>query len=390
MKKNFGSGTRLLTTGIVCLSFLFCGCAEKSKKKTGEREIRVKIQKITKRNFRRQIPVQGTVYPVDYAALSAKTGGTLDYLIAEGKTVKKGGVLYEIDRKVLTNQVVVREDEIRVKEAALQTALASKESAVLSGKKAELSFQRAKKLRDSKAISEAEFEEHETNYKKAMTDVTSADAAIANAKAQLKQAESNLSIAKKNLDDSVQTAPYDCTVVETFMEQNEYVSTGKEILKIENLDSLELICYISSVYYDEIETGKTRVEISADGKKKGEAVVTFKAPSIDPQSRTFKVKALIPKGFSIVSGMLCAANIILEEKEAYGLPADAFLLRANNRYIVYAAEGNRARSFEVKPGILDGTWREILEPDKLLQKDIVVSGQSFVNTGALLRTTQTK
>ena len=125
-----------------------------------------------------------------------------------------------------------------------------------------------------------------------------------------------------------------------------------------------------------------------EGRKYADAVITFKAPSIDPQSRTFKIKALVPKNCGLVSGMLCSVNIILEEKVAYGLPADAMLLRANNRYIVFAAGAdNRAKSFDVKPGIVDGIYREVLNPEKLMQENIIVSGQSFVNAGALLRVT---
>lgn len=382
----------LILTGLICLSFILCGCKKKEKKKMEERQVRVTVQNIEKRIFRRQIPVQGTVDPVQFAVLSAKLGGTVEHFpVSTGMKLKKGDTIYGIDRQVLKNQVIMREDEIKVKQAEVQTALANKSSALLSKKKAELDYNRARKLHDSRAMSDAEFEEYDTNFKKAGTDVTSAEAAIANAKAQLKQAESNLIIAKKNLADSTHLAPFDCTVVDTYVEEKEYVSTGSRILKIENLDSLEVVCYISSVYYNDIVQGKTRVIISTDGKQKGSAVISFKAPSIDPQSRTFKLKIKVPKSFGLVSGMLCSVNIILEEKEAYGLPADAFLLRANNRFIVYAAGAdNRAKSFDVQPGIVDGIYREVLNPEKIMNEKIVVTGQSFVNAGALLRVAPAK
>ena len=386
-KHHFRSG--ILLTGLFCSAILLCGCAKKEKKSRGEREVRVNVQNLEKRTFRRQIPVQGTVDPVQFAVLSAKLGGTIERFPAEtGMKLKKGDVLYEIDRQILKNQVTMRKDEIEVKRSEVKTAEARKASAILSRKKAELDYNRAQKLHKSKAISNAEFEEYDTNYQKAQTDLVSADAAIANAKAQLEQAKSNLAIAEKNLKDSTHLAPFDCTVVGTYVEENEYVSTGAKILKIENLDELEVVCYISSVYYNEIAENKTKVEISADGKKYADAVITFKAPSIDPQSRTFKIKAVVPKASGLVSGMLCNVNLILQEKVAYGLPADAMMLRANNRYIVFAAGAdNRAKSFDVKPGIVDGIYREVLNPEKLMNENIIVNGQSFVNPGALLRVT---
>ena len=484
-KHHFRSG--ILLTGLFCSAILLCGCAKKEKKSRGEREVRVNVQKIEKRTFRRQIPVQGTVDPVQFAVLSAKLGGTIERFPARtGMKLKKGDVLYEIDRQILANQVTVRQDDIKVREAEraiakakLQSSMANKKSAeankesalrnldkakivrkkadiskkqaiikknqaiiakdkaILDMRKAELDYKRAEKLLASKAISMADFEVYATSYRKAQTDVSntesqitnaeteiagadaeiatadaeiatataaiaSADAAlinaeaeiasakanIANAEAQLKQANSNLAIAKKNLEDSTHHAPFNCTVVGTYVEEKEYVSTGTKILKIENLDQLEVVCYISAVYYNEITENKTKVEISADGKKYADAVITFKAPSIDPQSRTFKIKAIVPKASGLVSGMLCNVNLILEEKVAYGLPADAMMLRANNRYIVFVAGAdNRAKSFDVKPGIVDGIYREVLNPEKLMNENIIINGQSFVNPGALLRVT---
>ena len=389
MQKNHHFRSGILLAGLFCTAVILCGCAKKEKKSKGEREVRVNVQKIEKRIFRRQIPVQGTVDPVQFAVLSAKLGGIIErFPTRTGMKLKKGDLLYEIERQVLKNQVTMRKDEIKVKQSEVQTAKARKASAIHTRKKAELDYNRARKLHDSKAISNAEFEEYDTNYKKAQTDLDSADAAIANAEAQLEQAKSNLAIAEKNLEDSTHYAPFDCTVVGTYVEEKEYVSTGTKILKIENLDVLEVVCYISAVYYNEIVEQKTKVEISADGKKYADAVITFKAPSIDPQSRTFKIKAIVPKASGLVSGMLCNVNLILEEKEAYGLPSDAMMLRANNRYIVFAAGAdNRAKSFDVKPGIVDGIYREVLNPEKLMNENIIVNGQSFVNPGALLRVT---
>ena len=192
MQKNHHFRSGILLAGLFCSAVLLCGCAKKAKKSQGEREVRVNVQKIEKRTFRRQIPVQGTVDPVQFAVLSAKLGGTIErFPVETGMKLKKGDVLYEIDRQVLKNQVTMRIDEIKVKQSEVQTAEARKASAVLSRKKAELDYNRAKTLHKSNAISNAEFEGYDTNYQKAQTDLVSADAAIANAKAQLEQAKSN-------------------------------------------------------------------------------------------------------------------------------------------------------------------------------------------------------
>ncbi len=385
MYNNVFKGS-FLVAAVLSSSLLVCGCSKKKEKKVESRAVRVSVQQLQQRIFKRQIPVQGTVEPVYNAMISAKISGTVEILkVSSGDVIKKGDVLFGIDRQVLKNQVTMREDEIKVKKAELEVAHAAKESEILSEHKAVLDYNRAQRLLKSGAISRSDFDAVETEYKKAKTDIQKANASISNAEAQLKQAESNLVIARKNLDDSIQRAPYDGVITDTFVEENEYVSGGQKILHLENPNELEVVCYISSVYYYDIVPDKTAVEFYLGNRKLGDGVITYRAPSVDSASRTFKIKAKVPAGMRLVSGTLCNLNIVLEAKKAYGLPADAILLRANNRRIVYAlGENNIAKSFEVTPGIVDGKYCEILNADKLLKEEFVVVGQNFVNAGSEL------
>lgn len=375
-------------TGVLGSALLFgAGCSRAEPKKSAEREVRVTVQPLTKRTFRERIPVQGTVEPVEFATISAKICGTVELLrVDEGDSCRQGDVLFGIDRKVLKNQVVVQEDEIRVKETELEKARIGLGVAEISMKKAKLDYDRYLKLAESKAVSQSDLETCDTAYQKAVMEVKNAQAAIVNAEAQLKQAANRLAIAQKNLDDSTFRAPFESVVVNRFVEPNEYVSAGQNILKLENPRRLEVICHISAVHYAKIQAGRTPVNFTDGNKIIGVGKVAWKAPSIDPESRTFKLKIPVPQNVPAVSGALCDLSIVLQEKEAYGLPADALLLRANDRRIVYAAESSgRAKSCEVIPGIRDGGYCEIVNADALPRRKFVVTGQTYVNNGTLLR-----
>ncbi len=377
--------TGILLSAAVATAVL-CGCS-KEKKSYKERSIRVAVAKMEKRTFRRQIPVQGTVMPVEYATISAKISGTLETLkVDEGDRRKAGDMLFGIDRQILKNQLIVKEDEIKVREAALQSAGFALAAAEINCKQAKHDYERALTLKDSKAISQASFESTETAYKKAQTDVQSAQAEVINVSSQLKQAQSNLAIARKNLEDSYITAPFDCVITDTYVEENEYVSVGQNILKLENPDVLEIICHISAVYYNQILPGTTEVEIlDNSGNAAGRAKITYKSPAIDPESRTFKMKIRVPRTIPLVSGMLCEMKIILQEKVAYGLPAEAVLLRANNRMIAYTVNSeSRAESVDIERGIVDDGFCEIVNFQSVAGKRFIVRGQTFVNNGSLL------
>ena len=151
----------LICCGLAAVIAVSSGCAKKEVKKMGERKTRVRLANIEKRTLKRSVPVQGTVMPVEFATISAKISGTLELLkVDEGDVVKKGTVLFGVDRKVLKNQVTVREGEIKVCEAVLNSAEVSFAKALSDNKRAERLFK-------SKSISEADFEHYGTELKKA-------------------------------------------------------------------------------------------------------------------------------------------------------------------------------------------------------------------------------
>lgn len=378
---------------------IFAGGCKKEAAKYEEKTTRVHTSGLKKMVFQQRIPVQGTVVPEEFAVISAKISGTLEkFYVKEGQQVKKGEVLFEVDRKVLDNQVIVKKDEINVRQAELNSAVSGLKTAEISLKQAERDHQRAINLAEKNAISDANKESFATDYEKAHQAVSNAKAAVSNAQSQLKQAISNLAIAEKNRDDSLIRAPFDCMITETFVEENEFVAAGTPILKLENQQKLEVECFISATYYGQIEQGVTPVEFPA---KSGvlRSKITYKAPSIDPESRTFKIKAEVPESAGAVSGMLSELNIILAEREGYGLPESAVLLRAGDRMIAYTVKPDkRAESVEIIRGIVDSKeefipsrqqigsvkYCEIINFQDLLDKKFVISGQTFINNGSLL------
>ena len=76
--------------------------------------MRVVLQKLKEQKFQDRLPVKGTVFPVEYATISARTEGTLDDLkVDEGDMVKKGDLLFSIDRATLENDVTVKKEEAK-------------------------------------------------------------------------------------------------------------------------------------------------------------------------------------------------------------------------------------------------------------------------------------
>ena len=371
----------LLSAVMLCAVESGCG-ARKKKNNNKVRVIKVALAEPVKRHFVERIPVQGTVIPEELASLSAKTSGTLDVLsVDEGDKVSKGDILFEIDKKNLRNLVTVAENELAVCSSELASARISAELAGIKLRKAEWDFKRAETLHKSQAISQDSYETYDVAKKSAESEYAKAQAQVAVAEAQEKKQRNNLDIARKNLADSVIKAPFDGVITETFVEQGEFMQQGKVILKIENQKKLEVNCFISSIYYNRIIPGETVARFDLDGKSAGEAKVTYRSPSIEPLSRTFKIKILVPGKSKLVSGVLCGVSLVLTERDGFGVKSDAVMQRNNGRRVVYVSDNGIAKEVEVKTGIDDGEYTEILNVADLGGLPVVVVGQTFINSG---------
>ena len=358
------------------------GCRKKAVKVQKEKIVRVGVMKPVHKLFQQRIPVQGTVAPVRYATLSSKTSGSLEILeAAEGKVIKENDLLFQVDKSNLENQVTVAQRQFDVCRSEVETAKIALDLAKIRLRKAELDFKRAKTLHQTKAISEENFESAEVDLKGAVAEVSSSEAKLKIAIAKRDQQENSLKIARKNLADSEVRAPFPGIITVCNFEPNEYVGQGTSILKIEDQSLLQVECFISSVYYNLIAPGKTRADFKLDGKNAGSAIVTYRSPSVDPLSRTFKIKILLPKDTKLVSGLLCDVELMLQERQGYGIPAEAIMARGKDREVIFAMADGKAEMLEVKRGIVEPYYAELIDGEKLKNKQIIVSGHTFVNGG---------
>lgn len=369
---------------LVAALFSVCtsGCRKKAVKEHKEKVVRVGTMKPVHKLFQQRIPVQGTVAPVRYATLSSKTSGTLDILeAAEGKLMKKNSLLFQVDKSNLENQVTVAQRQFDVCRSEVETAKIALDLAKIHLRKAQLDFKRAVTLHQTKAISQENYESAEVDLKGAAAEVASSEAKFKIAIAKREQQENNLKIARKNLADSEVRAPFNGTITVCDFEPNEYVSQGTAILKIEDQSLLQVECFISSIYYNLIVPGKTQANFKLDGKNAGSAVVTYRSPSVDPLSRTFKIKIRLPQNTPLVSGLLCDVDLMLQERQGYGIPADAIMTRGSGREVIFVMDNGKARMVEVKRGIVEPYYAEIIGGSKLKNASVIVSGHTFVNDG---------
>lgn len=365
---------------------LFSGCSPEEKT-VPEKRIKVELQKPELRRFSHGIQVQGVIEPENEAVIASRVSGTIDeFKVSEGSRVKKGDILFLIDQKNLRNALVIAEQNYKVSLEISKTAEEDVNIAQITLHKADLDYKRARTLLESNAVSRTSFEDAETNYKRAVANLRKVQAVLKYNKAQVDQAVANLEIARKNFEDSIVRAPFDAIITDKLCDVGEFAAIGKEVLKLEAENKLEVSARISALHYDLISPG-TDIIVSVAGRKLCKAKIYYKSPSIDQMSRTFEIKAKLPASPGIISGLLCDIDIIFAQRKGYGLPTEAVIAIAGGKNAIFVIKDGSAKEMIVETGFVTDGFTEIVNAKEIINAECAVSGQYFLSDGSKVEIT---
>ena len=350
-------------------------------------KVKVQTAQAQQRHFRKQIRVQGTIQAYIVADVAARVGGNMDLKVDDGDQIKKGQTLFTIDQTTLKNRVAQAEQALKVIEESLRTVLQMDVNmAKTQLDKAQKDYDRNRKLHEQHAVSDNTFETFELALDNAQKSYEKVLAELHFTEIKSEQAKLDMAIANKDLHDATEIAPYDGVVTAKFHENGEFVSKGMNVIRINDPKKLRASCLISAVYSDAVKPGETPVIVSFHDKKI-EAKADWCSPVIDPLSRTFTMRANLPEGTPLKDGMLVDVDITLAERDGTGVPRDAVILKKGGRSAVFAVQDGRAQEIEVTTGITSDGFTEILNPDAIAGKNLIVSGQYFVNDGSEVNVT---
>lgn len=285
---------------------------------------------------------QGTVRTKESATIAARVPGTIDeLLVAEGATVKKGDALFRVDRANLENAVKLAE---------------------IADRKAALDFRRMTRLVAEGAVTRDAFEKAEV---------------------QAKSAALQLAVARKNLADSEACAPFDGVITEKRRDMGDFVSPGAPVLKMDNTSAYEIRFALNASDYGKVKVGETRVRLAAAGAPADGFPVAYKAPSVNPATRTFEIRIAVPKTDDLAPGMIRDATVVFARTTSDALPAAA-VNPLNGTNCVAVVRGGRLVVLPVAAGVEQNGMRAVrgVPPDA----DVVAAAMLLFNEGDEVRT----
>lgn len=281
--------------------------------------------------------------------LSAQVSGTaLKQYFNEGDKISAGDTLLKIDDELLQIQLKQaesgriaaeakynlvrkgsRDEDINVVNQTLIQAQANYDLA-------KADYERFKVLFESNSITQKQFQEIETRFNIAQSQLRGAEESFSKIKnisrpEEIKQAEANylnsvanVDLIKKRIRDSYIISPINGFIVKKFFEVGETIGLGASTFMIADLSKVNLVVYVSETNLGNVKLGQV-AEIKTDTFKdkvyKGKVIFISPEAEFTPKNiqtkdeRTklvFAVKIEIPNtNFELKAGMPADAKIIL-------------------------------------------------------------------------------
>lgn len=345
--------------------------------------VKVAVEAIEKRTIIETITANGKIQPEKEVKISPDVSGEIvELTIREGDPVQKGQLLLRIRPDTYISQ---RDRSL----AAISSARARLAQSEAQFTQAELSFRRNKQLFDEQTISESDYEQAEASYTVAKAEVDAAKYAVISAEASLKEANENLT--KTSI-----YAPMSGTVSMLLVELGERVAgtnlmAGTELLRVADLSRMEARVEVNENDIVRVKLGDTAViEVDAYLDKKFNGVVTEIANSAKTtgvsadQVTNFDVKILVlPESYQDLvkngssnpfrPGMSATVDIQTELKDdVIAVPIQSVTTRTDTtkttirsssdeiRTLIFISDGEYALARDVKTGIQDNNYIEIL------------------------------
>ena len=379
----------------------------------GAKETEVEFATVKKTAIIEKVSASGEIQPEVEVKLSPDVAGEIIELnVQEGDSVEMGRLLVKIRPDNFVSALDRTRANLNQQMANLAQSKASLQRAEAQFTRSELDFKRQKTLHDSKAISDADYEQAVANYITAQKDLEAAKQSVIAAEFIVKSSQASVNEASENLRLTNVNSPVSGIVSSLKVEQGERVvgtqqMAGTEMMTIADLSRMEVRVDVNENDIVRLSLGDTTLidvdAYSASGKKfKG--IVTSIANTANTKASAdavteFKVKIrilnesyqdLVKAGnrYPFRPGMTASVEIMTNTKnDAVAIPLSAVTTRethqdtlsggtTKSKEIVFVSENGEAKVRVVKTGISDYENIEILEG--LKEGDEVISGPYFV------------
>ncbi|MCD8312862.1 MAG: efflux RND transporter periplasmic adaptor subunit [Bacteroidales bacterium] len=300
---GIAGATATLAVGVMAMAMTLTGCG-RGEEETGPRIINVQTQVVENTGDVDAKSYVGTVRPSKSTVLTGKYSGTLTELkVSQGQKVSKGEVI-----------AVIESESVKSSLEMVQAKL----------DQARDGYERLQKVYDSGSVPEVKMVEIRT---------------------RLAEAEAGVKIAQQALDDCTIKAPYSGVISEVYTDEGVELSIAEPIVKIVDINSLEITIPVPESEIGNVSIGKTALmTVPALNDKTIECRITKKGVWASPLSHSYEC-TLKPSSDAaeLMPGMVSKVRLGGSGQERIVIPASAVKTGTEGRYVWTVVDGEARR-----------------------------------------------
>jgi membrane fusion protein (multidrug efflux system) len=331
---------------LVMLALASCKSKPGATMQSGRRQGPVQVDGYVVREsaISENIEVPGSLLPFEETEIRAEVGGRIVQLnIEEGSAVSRGTLLVKLFDKDLQAQLRKLEVQLQIKEKTQE---------------------RLAELLKINGISQQDYDLSELDVENLKADIEATQIAIS--KTEIR-------------------APYTGRVGLRNVSLGAYISPTNIITTLRQVDELKLEFSVGEKYAKEIVKGY-RVSFAVDGGSQvHQAKVIATENSVDPNTRTLRVRALVSERHrELVPGVFAKVNLQMGKTDnALLVPSQAIIPAARNKQIIIFRKDS-AQYVVVETGVRDSAFVQIVKGVKV-GDTVVTSGLMAIRPNAKIR-----
>lgn len=372
---------RVLTLAVLS-SILLCpaSCSKQISGKqldaaSSSKALPARVVPVGRKQIRRNVESVGSLFPYEEVIVSSEVEGKVEQVLADvGDRIAKGQPIVKVSPTEL--QLTLEQQRAILRQARARLGLAEdgddlkdvrgaaevkKAAADLAD--AEQKYKRAKALLDQGLLPRQGFDEAESRYNAARAAYDLSVQAVENLRGQLAGSRASAALAQKKVGDSIIRAPFAGQVKERSVTQGQYLKVQTPVMTIVNVDPIRMRLKVPEKMAAWVRAGQVvTVSVEAYAGRTFAGTISRVNPSVDQQTRSFEVEALIENhDGALKPGFFVKASIPSDNvANAIFIPQEA-LVYVYGVYKVFVVEGDMLKEREVKIGGRAGDEVEILE-----------------------------
>jgi membrane fusion protein (multidrug efflux system) len=304
-----------------------------------------------------RIEATGQLLARSQAAVAAQVGGQITRVARdEGEGVADGELVIEID------------PERRKLEADSARAMLAQAEAQAA--EAERELGRIEKLHAQGVAAAAKLDQVRT--------------ALRSARSSRESLQAQLGMAERSVRDSSVTAPFAGLVARRYVSEGEFVAPGQKLFELVALDPIEVEFHLPERDSSRVsQDAPVAVRVAPFPDQVFEARVTVVSPTIDPATRTLRVKAELPNPDGrLRPGLFARADLGVAVREGVAMiPEEAVLQRADGAVAFRLVGDGRVERRALELGVIREGRIEV-RSGLAVGDRVVVRGQSDLVDGA--------